>query len=120
VSGETFGTAADLFAAEDAARGGRKLDERATKIARLAHEREADRLRALFGVLPEHDEEGKLLPPPRRVLNALIRAGAFGESGGRGRPVRLKAGCPPVRDAEHQAKHRARKRAHESRRRNRG
>jgi hypothetical protein len=96
------------------------LDERTTKIARLAHERGVDRLNALFGVLPEHDEEGNLLPPPSRVWDVLVRGAEVGEPGGRGRPVRTHPGTPPVRDADHQRRHRLRKISHESRRRNRG
>jgi hypothetical protein len=119
MSGETHATAADFFAAEEQRGAGRRLDERATKIARLAQERGADKLRALFGVLPEHDEEGNLLAPPRHVWDVLIRGADFGEPGGRGKPVRLKAGCPPIRDAEHQRKHRLRTIARASRRRNR-
>ena len=97
----------------------RAIDEQATKVARAAHERGADKLRALFGVLPEHDEAGNLRPPPPRVWDVLLRSIDVGEPGGRGRPVRLKAGCPPIRDAEHQRKHRLRKIANASRRRNR-
>lgn len=35
------------------------------------------------------------------------------------RPVRIKPGCPPVRDAEHRAKHRKRKAARAARKVNR-
>jgi hypothetical protein len=96
-----------------------KVDEQATKVARLAHERGVDTLRALFGVLPEHDEEGNLLPPPPRVWDVLVRGADVGESGGRGRPVRLHPNTPPVRDAEHQRRHVLRKISRASRRRNR-
>lgn len=117
---ETFATAADLFAAEDAARGGRKLDERATKIARLAHERGVEKLNAAFGVLPELDDDGKLKPPTARVYDVLVRANFVGDPSGKGTPVRTHPNTPPVRDAEHRAKHKRRQRVKAARRASRG
>lgn len=120
MTGETFATAADLFAAEDASRGGRKLDENATRRAQARQEVGATKLRRAFGVLTEPDDEGNVKPPPPKVWAVLLRAADVGDPSGRGTPVRLKPGTPPVRDAEHQAKHRRRKAQRAARRRNRG
>lgn len=97
----------------------RRLDERATRIARARQERGTEHLRAVFGLVIEHDEEGNALPPPFNVVSALIGAGRFGDPSGHEKPVRMKAGCPVVRDAEHRRKHRLRKISRTSRKRNR-
>jgi hypothetical protein len=76
------------------------VDERRTARARERHQRGVDRLNELFAAHP-----------------FLLLANSH--QNGSGRPVRLKPGCPPVRDAEHQAKHRKRKAARASRKRNR-
>lgn len=80
------------------------------RIARAAHERGRMRLASLFGVHPDDDS------PPRVwavLLSPLFKA-AFDQT-----PVRTKPGTPPLRDPEHRRKHRLRKIAHKSRRRNR-
>lgn len=93
--------------------GVRPIDEEATKKARARHERGRNQLLALYGVHPDFDS------PPRVWRIVLSKHFAAGKSTGIGRPMRLRAYCPPVRDKEHARKHKARKRAHESRRRNR-
>ena len=77
-----------------------RLDKAATKHARRRHAAGVLRLNKVFGA------------------SAALLA-ASGLQHGNARPVRLRPGVPPVRDAEHQEKHRRRKRARVSRRRNR-
>jgi CHAD domain-containing protein len=68
------------------------------------------RLAAAFGVHPDDDS------PPRVwavLLSPLFKA-AFDQT-----PVRTRPNTPPVRDLEHRRKHRLRKTARASRKRNR-
>jgi hypothetical protein len=76
------------------------INEKQTKIIRARHERGIEQLKALFRWTP-----------------AMV--GAIGLHSGRGTPVRLHPNTPPMRDAEHQRKHRLRKISNASRRRNR-
>lgn len=66
-----------------------------------------DRIAAAFGRQGDHWIVPKLIGSDQ------------GDQGGNGKPVRLRPGTPPLRDAEHARKHAARKRARASRRRNR-
>ena len=77
-----------------------KVNERLTKIARERHD---------YGIA---------------ILNNLFRWSTdvirlTGLQTGRAKPIRLHPNTPPVRDREHQRKHRLRKISNESRRRNR-
>lgn len=83
----------------------RPVDKKATKIARARQQRGIDEIASLFAV------------PTPKVMRAIL--GGSGDQSGRGTPVRMRAGCPPVRDREHQRKHKLRKIRNESRRRNR-
>jgi hypothetical protein len=94
------------------------VDIEASVRAREAHEAGKKRLNEAFGMVPVV-VDNVVLPPGPRVMRAVLGATAFGEPSGRGTPVRLHPNTPPVRDAWHQARHERRKRAHESRRRNR-
>jgi hypothetical protein len=77
-----------------------RIDEQATLEARVQNEIALARLDLAFGITPADRINAWRVPTDTR-------------------PVRLKAGCPPVRDAEHRAKHRKRKAARAARRRNR-
>lgn len=99
--------------------GERQLDMRLTAQARKRQAAGVERLNEAFGVAIRHDDDGNLLAPPAAVFTALARSSAFGDPGGRGRPVRLHPNTPPLRDPEHARKHRLRKIARASRRRNR-
>lgn len=70
-------------------------------------------------VRARHESGSKLLDllfdgPGRAYFTYLA-----GDQTGGGKPVRLRAGTPPVRDDEHQARHRKRRISNASRRRNR-
>jgi hypothetical protein len=83
----------------------RKLNEQATKARRERHEHGVNLLNAYFQrVGPRYFQ---------KMLNA--------DDSQTGRPVRvrMKPNTPPIQTAEHAAKRRKRKIAHESRRRNR-
>lgn len=84
----------------------RVIDKKATKIARGRQQRGIDTLSSLFAVSTP------------KVMRAIM--GGSGSQSGRGTPVRMRNGCPPVRDQEHQRKHKRRKISKASRRRNRG
>lgn len=84
----------------------RVVDKKATKIARARQQRGIDRVAALFAV------------PTPKVMRAI--AGGSGDQSGRGTPVRMRPNTPPVRDPEHQRKHKLRKISNRSRCRNRG
>jgi hypothetical protein len=90
----------------------RPINQKATKIARAKQRRGIAKLAAAFGL---HERED----PPFKVREVIIRGMQFGDSTGRGTPVRLHPNTPPVRDAEHQAKHKKRKIVNASRRKNR-
>lgn len=77
-----------------------QVDEKATARARGRQKRGLERLRALFRATP-------------------AKIASAGLQHGNARPARLGPGVPPVRDAEHQAKHRRRKAARAARKRNR-
>lgn len=76
------------------------VNEKLTKSARASHQAGIEQMDELFG----RDES--IMP-------------FVGIQHGNARPIRLRPGVPPVRDAEHQAKHRKRKAQRAARRRNR-
>lgn len=80
--------------------------------------RSLEDLQRLFGVLMEKDADGKLILPPPKVGDVLISASRFGSPTGHGKPVRMRKGCPTIRDAEHARKHKLRKISHASRKAN--
>lgn len=77
-----------------------RVDKRATAAARKAHEAGVARLRELFGATPA------------RLMSAGLQHGHT-------KLYRRRPHVPPMRDAEHQAKHRKRKAARKARKRNR-
>jgi hypothetical protein len=79
-----------------------RVDEKATTLARERHAVGIKTLRELFD-------------PHRIRLNRAETSIQHGNA----RPVRLRPGVPPMRDADHQARHRKRKTARASRKRNR-
>jgi hypothetical protein len=93
-------------------RRARRLELRAVRRLERIANRSVSRTRSLHkrGV----KELAALFDGPRRLYYD-----GSDLQGGRGKPVRLKANTPPVRDAEHQAKHRKRKAARAARKKNR-
>lgn len=97
----------------------RPIDENATRRARARYRLKLMKLQQVFGTLQERDAADRLLPPPPRVLDVLLRCGNVGDPSGRGKPFRMRPGVPPIRDAFHQARHRRNKAARRSRKANR-
>lgn len=81
-----------------------QVNKNATRLARRRHNAGVKRLREIF----------------EKASPALYAMSVRGwPQSVRQQPVRLRPNVPPVRDAEHQAKHRKRKAARASTRRNR-